>query len=61
MGKYATRKSVRMKKPKTKLGLPDLDHGKAAVLESLHIAPRECRLPGTARCRSNAMSYAARA
>lgn len=35
MGKYATRKSVRTKKPKTKLGLPDLDHSKAAVLESL--------------------------
>jgi site-specific recombinase XerC len=35
MGKYATRKSLRTKKPKTKLGLPDLDHSKAAVLESL--------------------------
>src|SRR3954470_12548067 len=35
MGKYTTSKSVRTKKPKTKLGLPDLDHSKAAVLESL--------------------------
>jgi len=34
MGKYASRKSVRTKKPKTKLGLPDLDHSKTAVLES---------------------------
>src|ERR1044072_4621038 len=35
MGKQATNKTVRIKKPKTKLGLPDLDHSKAAVLESL--------------------------
>jgi hypothetical protein len=35
MGKHATRENARTKKPKTKLGLPDLDHSKAAVLESL--------------------------
>jgi hypothetical protein len=35
MGKYASRKSIRMRKLKTKLGLPDLDHSKEAVLESL--------------------------
>lgn len=35
MGKHATRKTVRTKKPKTKLGLPDLDHSKTAVLDSL--------------------------
>src|SRR5690348_2356030 len=35
MGKHATKKTVRTKKPKAKLGLPDLDHSKAAVLESL--------------------------
>lgn len=35
MGKHAPKKSVRTKKPKTKLGLPDLDHSKAAVLDSL--------------------------
>jgi hypothetical protein len=26
MGKHANKKTVRVKKPKTKLGLPDLDH-----------------------------------
>jgi len=35
MSKRATRKSAVSKRPKTKLGLPDLDHSKAAVLESL--------------------------
>jgi hypothetical protein len=35
MGKHATKKTVRTKQPKTKLGLPDLDHSKAAVLDSL--------------------------
>ena len=35
MGKRATKKTIRTKKPKTKLGLPDLDHSKAAVLDSL--------------------------
>jgi len=35
MRKGATRKSVASKPPKTKLGLPDLDHSKAAVLDSL--------------------------
>src|SRR5215212_6640318 len=35
MGKHANKKTVRTKTPKTKLGLPDLDHSKAAVLESL--------------------------
>jgi site-specific recombinase XerD len=35
MGKHGTRRSAKAKKPKTKLGLPDLDHSKTAVLESL--------------------------
>lgn len=35
MGKHATKRTVKTKKPKTRLGLPDLDHSKAAVLESL--------------------------
>ncbi len=35
MSKRATRKSVVSKRPKTKLGVPDLDHSKAAVLDSL--------------------------
>jgi hypothetical protein len=35
MGKHATKKTSKTKKPKTKLGLPDLDHSKTAVLESL--------------------------
>jgi hypothetical protein len=35
MSKRARRKSVTSKRPKSKLGLPDLDHSKAAVLDSL--------------------------
>lgn len=35
MSKGARRKSSVPKRPKTKLGLPDLDHSKAAVLDSL--------------------------
>lgn len=35
MSKRATRKSVVSRRPKTTLGLPDLDHSKAAVLDSL--------------------------
>ena len=35
MGKHATKRTVSTKRPKTKLGLPDLDHSKTAVLESL--------------------------
>ena len=35
MGKHATKKTARTKNPKTKLGLRDLDHSKAVVLESL--------------------------
>ena len=35
MSKQATKRSARTKGPKTKLGFPDLDHSKAAVLDSL--------------------------
>jgi len=36
MGKHGTRRrTATAKKTKTKLGLPDLDHSKAAVLDSL--------------------------
>src|SRR6202162_854161 len=35
MSKRATRKSAVTKRPKTKLGPPDLDHSKSAVLDSL--------------------------
>jgi hypothetical protein len=35
MSKRVTRRSSGTKRPKTKLGLPDLDHSKAAVLDSL--------------------------
>ena len=35
MSKRATRKAAVSKRPKTKLGLPDLDHSNAAVLDSL--------------------------
>ena len=35
MGKRGTGGTAKAKKPKTKLGLPDLDHSKVAVLESL--------------------------
>jgi site-specific recombinase XerC len=35
MSKHARRRSARAKRPKAKLGLPDLDHSKAAVLDSL--------------------------
>ena len=35
MSKRARRKAANAKRPKSKLGLPDLDHSKAAVLDSL--------------------------
>ena len=35
MSKHARRKSATSKRPKSKLGLPDLDHSEAAVLDSL--------------------------
>src|SRR5438046_3824772 len=35
MRRKATRKSGNLKRPKTKLGLPDLDHSRSAVLDSL--------------------------
>ena len=42
MRRKATRKSGNQKRPKTELGLPDLDHSKSAVLDSL-------RSPGSKR------------
>ena len=35
MSRHAKRKSSKLKRPKTKLGLHDLDHSKSAVLDSL--------------------------
>ena len=35
MSRHANRKYPKPKRPKTKLGLPDLDHSKSAVLDSL--------------------------
>jgi len=35
MSTHARRRSARTKRPKAKLGLPDLDHGKVAVLDNL--------------------------
>jgi hypothetical protein len=35
MSKHARRKSSKVKRPKTRLGIPDLDHSKSAVLDSL--------------------------
>ena len=35
MGKQARRKPATLKQPKSNLGLPDLDHSRAAVLDSL--------------------------
>ena len=35
MSKRGRRQSATSKRPKSKLGLPDLDHSKAAVLDSL--------------------------
>jgi len=35
MSKCFKRKSPKAKRPKTKLGLPDLDHSRSAVLDSL--------------------------
>jgi hypothetical protein len=35
MSRRAKRKSSKLKRPKTKLGLPDLDHSKSAFLDSL--------------------------
>jgi site-specific recombinase XerD len=36
MSKHVRRKSSKVKRPKTRLGIPDLDHSKSAVLDSLH-------------------------
>lgn len=38
MSKRARREITASKRPKTKLGLPDLDHSEAAVLDSLTFA-----------------------
>ncbi len=35
MGKHGTTRTAKATRPKSKLGLPDLDHSKTAVLESL--------------------------
>ena len=35
MSKHVRRRSAKAKRPKVKLGLPDLDHSKAAVPDSL--------------------------
>ena len=35
MSKHARRNSSKVKRPKTRLGIPDLDHSKSAVLDSL--------------------------
>jgi len=35
MSKNARKSPTKSKRPKTKLGLPDLDHSKSAVLDSL--------------------------
>ena len=35
MSRHGKEKSPKPKRPKTKLGLPDLDHSKSAVLDSL--------------------------
>ena len=35
MSKHIRRKCASSKRPKSKLGLPDLDHSKVAVLDSL--------------------------
>ena len=40
MNRYAKRKSSKSKRPKTKLGLPDLDHSKSAVLDILRSPSR---------------------
>jgi hypothetical protein len=40
MRRRTTRKSGNQKRPKTKLGLPDLDHSKSAVLNSLRSPDR---------------------
>jgi len=45
MSRHAKRKSSKPKRPKTKLGLPDLDHSKSAVLDS-----RGCWRLKTASC-----------
>jgi hypothetical protein len=36
MGRYGRGNTAKQKRPKTRLGLPDLDHSKGAVLDSLH-------------------------
>jgi hypothetical protein len=35
MSRHDGRRSVKAKRPKAKLGLPDLDHSKGAVLDGL--------------------------
>jgi hypothetical protein len=35
MSKRVKRKSPKSKRPKTKLGLPDIDHSRSAVLDSV--------------------------
>lgn len=42
MSKRARRKTAASKRPKTKLGLPGLDHSKAAVLDSLRSPESKC-------------------
>jgi hypothetical protein len=44
MSRHAKRKSSKLKRPKTKLGLPDLDHSKTAVLDSLRSPGVEARI-----------------
>src|ERR1035441_2121296 len=41
MSRHAKRKSSKLRRPKTKLGLPDLDHSKSAVLDSLRSPDRK--------------------
>ena len=45
MSRHPKRKSSKQKRPKTKLGIPDLDHSKSAVLDSLRSpeSKRGCR------------------
>jgi hypothetical protein len=52
MSGYGKAKYPKPKRPKTKLGLPDLDHSKSAVLDSLRSTSPACefksRLPQVA-------------
>ena len=45
MSRHTRRNSAKGKRPKTRLGLPDLDHSKNAVLNSLRSPGVEARLP----------------